>query len=193
MLSTIAISILQLLTAGRQIDVAICNQDGVAESVISSARRETELVFRAIGVQIVWQTCETSLTSELVVRLWESKVPKTVGPASLDVMGKAFVAGRYGGTVADVYLTAVRATAELHGANPSEVAGVVVAHEIGHLLLGPGHMPNGVMQAVWGQKEVDAVRQRRLRFSKEAARRIRLALGARKASERADDGRDARQ
>jgi hypothetical protein len=60
-------------------------------------------------------------------------------------MGKAFVAGRYGGTVADVYLPAIRTTAEEHNADPRVVLGFVVAHELGHLLLGPGHTRDGVM------------------------------------------------
>lgn len=187
MLFTIAILILKLLTAGQRIDVTVCNQDGVADSVISSAKSEADVAFRPIGVQIAWHTCETSLTSALEIRLWKDKLPKTVGAASLDVMGKAYVGGRFGGAVADIYLPAVRSTAQAHAADPGEVMGFVVAHELGHLLLGPGHTPNGLMQAVWGQTQVDAVRQRRLRFNKESAARIRLAIGARRAAEHTDD------
>jgi len=190
MLLMMTVVFMKLFTSGQRIDVALCNQDGLSESVMSTAKAETEVVFRPVQVQIVWHGCENSLTSAFVIRLWKDRVPRTVGPASLDVMGKAFVAGPNGGTVADIYLPAIRATAEQHAADPGEVMGLVVAHELGHLLLGPGHTPDGVMQAVWGQKQIDAVRQRRLHFNKEGAERIRLAIGVRAAARTTDDDRE---
>jgi hypothetical protein len=189
MLLTTAVIFWELLTAGQRIDVAVCNPDGVTESVISNAKVETELVYRLMRVRIVWRACETLVTSvsegrvpAFLIRLSNGKPPATVGPASLDVMGEAFVEGRYGGSTADVYFQAVRETAEEHYADPSAVLGFVLAHELGHLLLGPGHTPNGVMQAVWGRREIDALRQRRLRFTREGAARIRLVLGVRMAA-----------
>jgi hypothetical protein len=38
------------------------------------------------------------------------------------------------------------------------------AHELGHLLMGPGHRANGIMRAAWGRKELEALHQRRLKF-----------------------------
>jgi predicted Zn-dependent protease len=58
-----------------------------------------------------------------------------------------------------------------------------MAHELGHLLLGAGHTPDGVMQAAWGPKQMDALRQRWLRFTTECATRIRRALEARTAGD----------
>jgi hypothetical protein len=55
--------------------------------------------------------------------------------------------------------------AEQHGVDADELLGCVIAHELGHLLLGPGHVPGGVMQAHWSGNELDALRQRRLKFN----------------------------
>jgi hypothetical protein len=176
-----------LLTAGQQMNVAICNLGGVGGSVIAGAKAETALVYRSAGVEIVWHECDTFPSASaqardpwFIVRLRTDRPPLTVGPASLDVMGKAFVED-HGGYMADAYFQAIQATSELHRGDSGVLLGFVMAHELGHLLLGAGHTPDGVMQAAWGQKQMDALRQRWLRFTEECATRIRRALEARTA------------
>jgi hypothetical protein len=115
-----------------------------------------------------------------VIRLRTDKPPLTVGPASFDVMGKAFVEDA-GGYMADAYFQAVQATSEKHHGDSGVLLGFVVAHELGHLLLGAGHTPDGVMQAAWGQRQMDALRQRWLKFNEENATRIRRVLDSRTA------------
>lgn len=182
-----ALCSMELLTAGQHMNVAVCNLDGVPEPVIARAKAETELVYRSAEVTIVWRECDTFPTvAELerdpwfVVRLRTGKPPLTVGQASLDVMGKAFVE-EHGGYMADAYFQAIQATSEQHRGDSGVLLGFVMAHELGHLLLGPGHSPDGVMQGKWGQKQWDALRQRWLRFTEEGAARVRRALQARTA------------
>jgi hypothetical protein len=184
-----ALCSVEILTAGQQMNVAVCNLGGVSEPVIAGGKAETELVYRSAGVQIVWHECEAfpppagqAHDPWFVIRLRTDKPPLTVGPASLDVMGKAFVE-EHGGYMADAYLQAIQATSEKHRGDSSVLLGFVMAHELGHLLLGAGHTPDGVMQAAWGQKQMDALRQRWLRFTAECAGRIRHALEARTAGD----------
>jgi hypothetical protein len=169
-------------------NVAVCNLDGLGESIVAKAKAETELVFGSAGVTIVWRECDAFPTPEaqepapwFVVRLRKGKPPLTAGPASLDVMGKAFVAEHGGGTMADAYIQAIQTTSEQHHGDSGVLLGFVMAHELGHLLLGPGHSAEGVMQAAWGQKQMDALRQRWLRFNEKGAARIRRALEERTA------------
>ena len=185
-----ALCSVELLAAGQQMNVAVCNLDGVREPIVAKAKAETDLVFRSAGVTVVWQDCDTFPTpAELerepwfIVRLRTGKPPLTAGPASLDVMGKAFVEDHSGGTMADAYFQAIQARSEQHNGDSGLLLGFVMAHELGHLLLGPGHTPEGVMQAAWGQKQMDALRQRWLRFTEEGATRIRRALESRTASD----------
>jgi hypothetical protein len=96
-------------------------------------------------------------------------------------MGKAFVEAHGGGYMADAYFQAVQATSAQHRGDSGVLLGFVMAHELGHLLLGAGHTPDGVMQAAWSQKQMDALRQRWLRFTEEGAARIRRALESRTA------------
>jgi hypothetical protein len=184
-----ALCSMELLTAGQHMNVTVCNLDGVREPVIARAKAETELVYRSAGITIVWRECDTFPTvAELerdpwfVVRLRTGKPPLTVGQASLDVMGKAFVEEHGGGYMADAYFQAIQATSELHRGDSGVLLGFVMAHELGHLLLGSGHTPDGVMQGKWGQKQWDALRQRWLRFTEESAARVRRALEARTAT-----------
>ena len=184
-----ALCSVKLLTASQQMNAAVCNLDGVRESIVAKAKAETELVYRSAGVTIVWGDCDTFPTPDALqrepwffVRLRTGKPPLTVGPASLDVMGKAFVEDA-GGYMADAYFQAIQATSEQHNGDSGALLGFVMAHELGHLLLGPGHTPDGVMQAAWRQKQMDALRHRWMKFTEEGAARIRHALAARTASD----------
>ena len=182
-----ALCSVQLLIAGQQMNVAACNLGDVSGSVIADAKAETELVYRSAGVQIMWHECDafpppSAQVHEpwFVIRLRADKPPLTVGAASLDVMGRAFVEAA-GGYMADAYFPAIQATSEQQSGDAGVLLGFVIAHELGHVLLGPGHTANGVMQAAWGQKQMNALRQRWMRFTKEGAARIRRALDARTA------------
>ena len=182
-----ALCSVELLAAGQQMNVAICNQGDVRESVIAAAKAETELVYRWAGVTILWRDCDALFSAELernpwfIIRLRTEKLPLTVGPASLDVMGNAFVE-KDGGCMADAYFQAIHATSEKYHGDSDALLGMVMAHELGHLLLGAGHTPDGVMQGVWNRRQMDALRHRWLRFSEESAARLRRALEARTAA-----------
>jgi hypothetical protein len=95
-------------------------------------------------------------------------------------MGKAFVEDA-GGYMADAYFQAIQAASEKHHGDSGVLLGFVMSHEMGHLLLGAGHAPDGVMQAAWGHRQMDALRQRWLRFNEEGAARVRRALESRTA------------
>jgi hypothetical protein len=186
----------QLLSASQEMSVTLCDQGGVGESVVAAAKAETELVYGSADVRIVWHDCDDLPASPharnrwFIIRLRGGKPPVKVGASSLDAMGKSFVVDASGGNMADAYYLAVQSFAAQHHTEPGVLLGFVIAHELGHLLLGPGHTPDGVMQAVWGDKQSEALRQRWLKFSKESTRRIKLALQSRTGldSENADKG-----
>ena len=179
----------EFLFAGQQMNVSVCNLDNVRESVVASAKAETEAVYRSAGVGIVWRDCGefSSLASQalepwFVIRLRTDKPPRTVGPLSLDVMGRAFVPDTGAGYMADAYYQAIQALAGRYQGDAGVLLGFVMAHELGHLLLGPGHAADGVMRSAWSRREMQALRQRWLTFSKREAPRIRRELQARAAA-----------
>jgi hypothetical protein len=125
-----------LLAAGHEMNVAICNLGSVSEFVLSQAKSEANLVYSSAGVQITWHSCEEFPTAApkdsapwFAIRLRADKPPRTVGPASLDVMGKAFVEER-GGYLADAYFQAIQSNAQLHSGD----AGVLLGEQSARML-----------------------------------------------------------
>lgn len=158
------------LAAGQQMNVSLCNLGGLPGSVLARAKAETESVFQSAGVRIEWKACEEGpdgpvRTAWFTLRLRGDKPPKTMGTSSLDAMGRAFVVEGRDGYLADAYFQAIQDLAERHQADAGALLGYVIAHELGHLLLGPGHVPDGVMRAGWNVNELRALRQRWLKFN----------------------------
>jgi len=66
------------------------------------------------------------------------------------------------------------------------VLGHIIAHELGHLLLGRGHTSSGLMGAQVGARTLKLARANRLHFSHSQARKILAVVGRRTSSRRAD-------
>ncbi len=155
---------------GQEMNVSLCNLGELPEPVIARAKSETESVFQSAGIRIYWRGCDEGPAGPLqspwfTLRLRAGKPPVTAGPTSLDAMGRAFLAANGSGSLADAYVESIRSLAERHEADADALLGCVIAHELGHLLLGPGHVPDGVMRAAWNGNELKALRQRWLKFN----------------------------
>ena len=61
-------------------------------------------------------------------------------------------------------------------ATASVTLGHVMAHEIGHLLLGPGHTPSGIMQARWNRDVLQSAARDDLHFTDEQSARLQAAV-----------------
>jgi hypothetical protein len=163
--------------SAEQINVSICNLGGLKESIVRQAKAETQAVFRPSQIRIEWSDCDQVAGSHsFIVRLRADKPPQTAGPSSLDAMGRAFLGKEGNGYLADAYFQSVRELSDFHGADAAALLGVVIAHELGHLLLGPGHSPNGVMRSAWGGRELRAVGQRWLKFNRDQRDKMQRTL-----------------
>jgi hypothetical protein len=169
------------LFADGQMNVSICNLGGLTESKVSRAKAEVEVVFRPVNVHIEWRSCDDYRAGafSFLIRLRNDKPPVTRTADSLGVMGHAYLAESGDDYRADAYLEAIEKLAARNDAAPDDLLGFVIAHELGHLLLGEGHAPGGVMQAEWGRAAVKAVEQRRLQFNPAQRVRIRQRLQSR--------------
>jgi hypothetical protein len=188
MRATLLLAILSAgtLSAEERMNVSVCNLGNLPESVVAGAKAETEAIFRYAEVRIEWKGCDEYRASGaadvpwFIVRLRNDKPPKSAGDSSLDAMGKAFLdREREEGYLTDANFKAVQELAERHQVDADELLGCVMAHELGHLLLGPGHVPGGIMQAHWSGNELQALRQRRLKFNHAQRERIQSELRSR--------------
>ena len=176
------LSVATLFASGR-IDVSICNLGHLSEAAVAKAEAEATAVFHSMGVEVVWAKCGAGPVSDdavqqhwYTIRLRGDQPAPEPGPASLELLGRAFVSRGRPGYLADVYFARVRTLARRSEMDAAVVIGCVMAHELGHLLLGPGHVPDGIMQAAWSTKEMEAMRRRWLRFNCAEYARIRQTL-----------------
>jgi hypothetical protein len=172
--------------AAERMEVLICNSAGLPKYLLKAAETEAGLVFQKADIDVKWSDCQSGLAQPhdspwFVIRLRGDRVPHFAGDLSLHAMGRAFVSEGEDhtreGYIADVYYRAVRVLSETTQTSMGSLIGYTMAHEIGHLLLGPGHRAHGIMRATWGQDELRGLSQRFLGFDK--ADQIRLREGLR--------------
>lgn len=135
---------------------------GVPASLLERAHASVEQTLNAVGIEPVWRPCYAAACStpprrgEVIVR-----IASATRLSERDSLGFSFVdpAGQ-AGTLATIYQDRVRTLAAASRVDEGQLLGRVIAHEIGHLLLGTSaHAESGLMRAHWLGGELQ--RQRR--------------------------------
>lgn len=152
----------------------------LSNKVLSQAEEEGGRIFQQARVTTVWVNCETSFTptdsrchdtpdrKHLVLRI----VPKALSAAD-SIFGMAFLVGN-DGAYADVFFDSLEVLHRDCGASVARVLGHVMAHEVGHLLLGSNsHSSVGIMCPSWHSEHLRMVGMGTLFFTPDQARVIR--------------------
>ena len=177
-------------TARVPVTVRIYDGFGVTVGDITAARAEADGIFRAAGIAPVWfhcgigegtrrspiDRCESSVgPGEIIVRLLGS--PQG-GESNGGSLGEALVNTQtHRGSVATVFADRVASTSDRAGASNRGLLGRVIAHEIGHLLIGTNqHARKGLMRAVWTDRELRRSVGLEWHFSAQEARSMRAAI-----------------
>ena len=133
-----------------ELTVRFYNYAVVPDETLNAAQRKTEDIFRAAGIRITWAECPVSekaaervtcpkLNDRQPVTL--QIVPHSIHPHRPGEFGLASYPGVY------IFFDDIRNYSGRHLAPETIVLGEVMAHEIGHLLLGPGsHSSSGIMR-----------------------------------------------
>jgi len=171
-----------LAFAGEPMNVSVCPMGRASARAVAGAEAEAAALFRGIDVDIVWKNCEEApIGQEAADRHWFTVRLRDDDPAvrsevaSTDMLGEAFFSDS-GGYVADVYFGEIRTLASSKTIDPISLLAYVMAHELGHLLLGPDHSPNGIMRASWDNRDLDAIRMGLLQFGRAEIARIHKVL-----------------
>jgi hypothetical protein len=156
-------------------------------SVARAQRRVTE-IYSTIGVQTEWRdVMRPSVTQpfdpstipdaeDLLVIVLSSEMARHK-QFSDNVLGTAVVTPHNGGRIAYVLFDRLKDMARVAGADPMDVMGVVIAHELGHLMLpGQGHASVGLMRATWSPRELRSAFQGQTPFTDAQADTIRGRL-----------------
>jgi len=165
------------------ISVHVYNYAQFSYTLLREAEDEAAGIFHAAGVEIAWTNCNPAITDLPNV----SRCAQFLDPVDLRVrllpdigtppgsrrrpMGTAI------GNLASVSLCRVRDDATESRVMPQVVLGPVLAHEIGHLLLGPGgHSARGIMRPCWRPEDYKPPLLRTLSFTPEQPRSISAEL-----------------
>ena len=174
--------------------VRVYNAAGASSRALGAARDVAGGILRDAGVQVGWRDCGPAVPIpdvcqtvvepiEVVVRIIPAG-PATSNPQA--AYGESVIDTATGsGTLATVFYDRVALAADRSRVLSGTVLGRVIAHEIGHLLLGTTlHSDGGIMRARWPDHLLASRIERQLwRFSEDQARTMRGTLLAR-ASER---------
>jgi len=181
--------------------IRIYDYAGVSERILSQAQAEAAEIYQRIGVNTTWLRC-TSDPDEMrnhpcnnvrgtqvlgLQLLPNSMEPKEGLPNGIFGFALLPPDGRPG-SYAKIYSDNVSKLADGRVYRESAVLGHMLAHEIGHLLLGIGsHSRSGLMKIPWGPKELTLADRGGLSFSKKEIRRIAKNLELRAEKDEASD------
>ena len=164
------------------IGIRIYDVVGIRSAPMDGSHLRVEAIFRQAGVRVAWRDCRTSaphsaicdaapLPNEAIVRLL-SGAPTF----STDGCGVALVPTIEPAHFISLFVDCIRRAADRLAVREEVVLAGTLAHEIGHLLLGPQHGFVGLMQAQprgvdWARATHDG-----LTFTASESHRLRQAL-----------------
>jgi len=153
----------------------------VPSRVLTRAEHETARVFQIAGIQLSWVECglseadkERFLDCEHAtdpLRLFVNIIPQLVAPG--------LPPGKFGtslGTHAVVLNRQVEKTAADRGLSKDLILGYVMAHELGHLLLGENSHGQGIMTGTFGRRAFELVEKGKLIFTPQQAEQMRARI-----------------
>jgi hypothetical protein len=168
------------------ITVLVFNYTDASPATIAGAEREAGRIFGGAGLRVVWLgcpmptgnlqgPCQTPLkATELMLRIDRAPARNTLQDNVFGFAAHPAVATVY-------YEYAVRqATSDDAKFEAPMILGCVIAHEIGHLLLGSNsHSRAGIMQPDWERKQLRQLMTRTLLFTTEQSQLMRAQAQAR--------------
>jgi hypothetical protein len=181
---------------GLRIIVRVYNYAGVSGGSLAKAEEEASRIFREVGVELAWLDCPTSHDVEekypacglssgalpVDLRILPSSMAARV-KSSRDELGLAVPSAQAeSASAAWVFYERAEQLAASEVASRAQILGHAIAHEIGHLLLGPDHHSSrGIMRANWRRRDLEEASRGQLLFTRAQSKLIRANVQARSA------------
>jgi hypothetical protein len=167
------------------VTVGVFNDAATPRPVVEFGEEEASRIFMAAGLEITWVDCvarqenvpsASCLAPQGPTHL-NLRIVQRAGKVREDSFGVAFLSADGTGTYIDVFYDAVKKLHAESNSGPGRLLGHVMAHEIGHLLIGShAHSNWGIMCPVWGRRELRSMEMGSLFFTGDQARRMRTRL-----------------
>jgi hypothetical protein len=165
-----------------QIKVLVYDSVRLSPSLLRHAETNAGSMFREAGIEVRWINCSKPAetdncrrppqTDEFVLHI----VPD--GKTSSDlVFGEAFLGEDGTGKYSDVFFDRIVRAINGPPGNVANLLGAVVAHELGHLLLGTrSHSLVGIMEPVWANESLRRIGMGTLLFTQEQSQLMKKRL-----------------
>jgi hypothetical protein len=172
------------------VTIAIDDYAAVPSNQLDRAQGLVTHLYAAIGVETAWLETRVSHARSGVQMRANVVAPSLRiivlgapmgdrGALSLDVVGSAPGSRTERGRIAYVFYDRLRIIDLALHQHDGDSLGIVIAHEIGHLLLPYGsHSDSGLMRGLWSARDFRRIDARTLAFTASQARDIRQRLSA---------------
>lgn len=168
--------------------VSLFNDAAVPPAVLAQAQLRASAVLAQAGIEVDWLDCPPANPLDFTPRIspcsavaWPRhlsvRIVKRGTTVGADTFGQAFLDESGCGVYANAYYQNLTASPDHPELNDGEMLGYVIAHELGHLLLGAhSHSDSGVMQAHWRGPVLQAAARGALFFTPTQVATIRSRL-----------------
>jgi hypothetical protein len=171
-----------------QVTVSVYDDAGVSSEILAHAEGQAGRIFGQAGVNINWLNCSSSISTHCTapletggpVRLNLRIIPNAAVSTGEQIFGVAYLAPDGTGKYGDVFWLRTKDLQTDSKVNLASILGSVMAHEMGHLLLGSNsHAISGIMLAHWGPNELRRIGMGSLLFLPGQGRRMRARVSQR--------------
>jgi Aspartyl protease len=174
----------ELTTVVSAITVAIYDDAHLSPHVLAEAQEETTRIYQKAGLTISWIECQvvengcrTRFEMPPSATHLSLRIVPHASKSSDDIFGVAFLSAEGTGAYSDVSYDSVEKLDRDWHVGLARVLGHVIAHELGHLLLGSNaHSRQGIMCPNWHGGELRLASMGALLFSEEQAQFMRERL-----------------
>ena len=168
-----------------QVTVSVFSDIPVSRQLLVRAEQRAQQIFSISGVDILWMDCTGANASDRDPACTKSygpddlvlRITSHVSSVSSDAYGVAFLGSDGRGRYADVFWNRAQELGATSNQGVDRILGSVMAHELGHLLLGlNSHSVAGLMRARWGNDELRCLDIGTLVFLPEQGKRMRARI-----------------
>jgi hypothetical protein len=171
------------------LQVSLFNDARVDSATLAEAEARASAIFAESGIAVDWLVCAAADPADFSPRrtacsalVWPSHLSVRIRPeatsVSADTFGQAFVDPHGEGLYSNVYFENL-ARPNRSSLSNGEMLGYVLAHELGHLLLGTNsHSASGIMQPRWDSSTLRAAALSSLVFTRGQSSTLRSRLAA---------------
>ena len=178
--------------------ISVFNDAGVSSMLLTQAEEIASRVFEESRIHVEWVNCspvEETLGHEAAcpVAAFPDHLHVHIVRRSLNmkdsVLGVSFLSPEGSGCQADVFYEGIERMYRESLVHTTVILGHVMAHEIGHLLLGiNSHSSRGIMHAHWGKEDLTRAEACKLLFAESQSRRMAQRLRTAMAREKCPSG-----